>query len=240
MSLIEMALAFVTTHPAVTARDHRAAHDGAAREPAAGARAEAERRRARPHRRDRAAGDEREPERHRLGPALARRPCGTPALASGDACTCASSRASSRPGASTWATTSARSPSTSPARSAARRSSASSTCTRSPSPTSPRELRERLYDTTAILLAAGLDPARCILFRQSDVRRAHRADLAALQRHRARAPAAHAPVPRQVDRPARARLGGAAAVSGAAGRRRARLPRRRGAGRARTSASTSS
>ncbi len=34
----------------------------------------------------------------------------------------------------------------------------------------PGELRERLYDTTAILLAAGLDPARCILFRQSDVR----------------------------------------------------------------------
>jgi tryptophanyl-tRNA synthetase len=33
----------------------------------------------------------------------------------------------------------------------------------------PRELRERLYDTTAILLAAGLDPARCVLFRQSDV-----------------------------------------------------------------------
>ncbi|MBK5220192.1 MAG: tryptophan--tRNA ligase [Thermoleophilia bacterium] len=34
----------------------------------------------------------------------------------------------------------------------------------------PQELRERVYDTTAILLAAGLDPARCILFRQSDVR----------------------------------------------------------------------
>ena len=33
----------------------------------------------------------------------------------------------------------------------------------------PSELRERLYDTTALLLAAGLDPARCILFRQSDV-----------------------------------------------------------------------
>jgi tryptophanyl-tRNA synthetase len=33
----------------------------------------------------------------------------------------------------------------------------------------PTELRERLYDTTAILLAAGLDPQRCILFRQSDV-----------------------------------------------------------------------
>jgi tryptophanyl-tRNA synthetase len=32
------------------------------------------------------------------------------------------------------------------------------------------ELRERLYDTTAILIAAGLDPDRCILFRQSDVR----------------------------------------------------------------------
>jgi tryptophanyl-tRNA synthetase len=34
----------------------------------------------------------------------------------------------------------------------------------------PLELRERVYDTTAILLAAGLDPARCVLFRQSDVR----------------------------------------------------------------------
>jgi tryptophanyl-tRNA synthetase len=33
----------------------------------------------------------------------------------------------------------------------------------------PLELRERVYDTTAILLAAGLDPKRCILFRQSDV-----------------------------------------------------------------------
>jgi tryptophanyl-tRNA synthetase len=34
----------------------------------------------------------------------------------------------------------------------------------------PAELRERLHDTTAILMAAGLDPDRCILFRQSDVR----------------------------------------------------------------------
>src|SRR6478752_5251500 len=33
----------------------------------------------------------------------------------------------------------------------------------------PSELRERVYDTAAILLAAGLDPERCILFRQSDV-----------------------------------------------------------------------
>jgi tryptophanyl-tRNA synthetase len=32
------------------------------------------------------------------------------------------------------------------------------------------DLRARLYDTTAVLLAAGLDPERCILFRQSDVR----------------------------------------------------------------------
>src|SRR5207244_5357667 len=34
----------------------------------------------------------------------------------------------------------------------------------------PAELRERVYDTTAILMAAGLDPERCILFRQSDVK----------------------------------------------------------------------
>ncbi|MEX2107471.1 MAG: tryptophan--tRNA ligase [Solirubrobacterales bacterium] len=34
----------------------------------------------------------------------------------------------------------------------------------------PTELRERLFDTAAILLAAGLDPERCIFFRQSDVR----------------------------------------------------------------------
>jgi tryptophanyl-tRNA synthetase len=33
----------------------------------------------------------------------------------------------------------------------------------------PDELRERVHDTAAILLAAGLDPARCILFRQGDV-----------------------------------------------------------------------
>jgi tryptophanyl-tRNA synthetase len=34
----------------------------------------------------------------------------------------------------------------------------------------PSELRERVLDTTAMLLAAGLDPSRCILFRQGDVR----------------------------------------------------------------------
>ena len=36
-------------------------------------------------------------------------------------------------------------------------------------PQDPAELRERLYDTTAILIAAGLEPERCILFRQSDL-----------------------------------------------------------------------
>jgi tryptophanyl-tRNA synthetase len=36
-------------------------------------------------------------------------------------------------------------------------------------PYDPRLLRQYLYDTTAILIAAGLDPERCILFRQSDV-----------------------------------------------------------------------
>lgn len=34
----------------------------------------------------------------------------------------------------------------------------------------PAELRARVLDTTALLLASGLDPERCILFRQSDVR----------------------------------------------------------------------
>jgi len=33
----------------------------------------------------------------------------------------------------------------------------------------PAELRRSLYDLSALLLASGLDPARCMLFRQSDV-----------------------------------------------------------------------
>jgi tryptophanyl-tRNA synthetase len=33
----------------------------------------------------------------------------------------------------------------------------------------PGELRARLYDLAALLMAAGLDPERCVLFRQSDV-----------------------------------------------------------------------
>jgi tryptophanyl-tRNA synthetase len=36
-------------------------------------------------------------------------------------------------------------------------------------PFDPAELRRSTYDTAAILLAAGLDPERCIFFRQSDV-----------------------------------------------------------------------
>jgi tryptophanyl-tRNA synthetase len=36
-------------------------------------------------------------------------------------------------------------------------------------PYDPGELRERVYDTTAVLMAAGLDPDRCVLFRQGDV-----------------------------------------------------------------------
>jgi tryptophanyl-tRNA synthetase len=36
-------------------------------------------------------------------------------------------------------------------------------------PYEPAELRDRVRDTTAILIAAGLDPERCILFRQGDV-----------------------------------------------------------------------
>jgi tryptophanyl-tRNA synthetase len=36
-------------------------------------------------------------------------------------------------------------------------------------PFDPAELRERVHDTVAVLLASGLDPARCTLFRQSDV-----------------------------------------------------------------------
>src|SRR5262249_47633985 len=36
-------------------------------------------------------------------------------------------------------------------------------------PFDPAELRSTTYDTAAILLAAGLDPERCIFFRQGDV-----------------------------------------------------------------------
>ncbi len=97
----------------------------------------------------------------------------------------------------------------------------------------PAELRERLYDTTAILLAAGLDPRALHPLPPVRRPRAHRADLAALRGHRPRRPQPHAPVQGQVGETARAGLGGALLLPGADGRRRARLPRHRGAGRRR-------
>ena len=94
----------------------------------------------------------------------------------------------------------------------------------------PTVLRERVYDTTAVLMAAGLDPARCILFRQGDVEEHTELCWLLTSRHRDRRAQPHAPVPRQVRRAAAAGLRRAAALPGAAGRRRARLPRPRGAG----------
>ena len=78
VSMIELAIAFVVNHPARHLRDHRAAHDGAAREPAARRRRRARRGDPRPHRRDRPPRREPQPGRHQLRragpqPALRRR-----------------------------------------------------------------------------------------------------------------------------------------------------------------------
>ena len=62
----------------------------------------------------------------------------------------------------------------------------------------PAELRERLYDTTAILLAAGLDPGALHLLPPVRRARAQRADLAALRGHLPRRPQPHDPVQGQV------------------------------------------
>ena len=101
----------------------------------------------------------------------------------------------------------------------------------------PAELRERVHDTAAILLAAGLDPERCILFRQADVREHTELGLAARRGHRLGRPQPHAPVEGQARAargpPGRVRLRRPLQLPGAAGRRRARLPRQRGAGRRR-------
>ena len=70
----------------------------------------------------------------------------------------------------------------------------------------PAELRERLYDTTAILLAAGLDPERCILFRQSDVREHTELTWLLSGGNRARRPQPDAPVQGEVGEAARAGL----------------------------------
>ena len=93
---------------------------------------------------------------------------------------------------------------------------------------------------TAMLLAAGLDPDRSILFRQIRRARAHRADLAALRGHPPRRSQPHDPVQGEVGAPARAGLGGALHLPGADGRRRARLPGRPRSRSATTSASMSS
>ena len=60
--------------------------------------------------------------------------------------------------------------------------------------------------------------------------RAHRADVAAVERDLGRSAQPHAPVPRQGRRRARPRVRRAALLPGPDGRRRARLPRPRGAG----------
>ena len=61
----------------------------------------------------------------------------------------------------------------------------------------PEELRRRTRETAALLVAAGLDPERCILFRQGDVQEHTELMLAAVERHVGRAAQPHAPVPRQ-------------------------------------------
>ena len=100
-------------------------------------------------------------------------------------------------------------------------------------PYDPAELRERVYDTAAILLAAGLDPERCIFFRQSDV--PEHTELTWLLS----AVTSHGDLNRmtqfkeKVGKAPRTGLGGALLLPGADGRRRARLPRDRGPGRRR-------
>ena len=97
----------------------------------------------------------------------------------------------------------------------------------------PAELRERVYDTTAILVAAGLDPGALHPLPPVRRPRAHRAHLAALGGHRPRRPQPDDPVQGEVGEAARAGLGRALPLSGPAGGRRARLQGRRGAGRRR-------
>ena len=96
----------------------------------------------------------------------------------------------------------------------------------------PAELRERVHDTTAILLAAGLDSERCVLFRQGDVR--EHTELCWLlggvtawgDLNRMTPVEGQARADRAAD--GRLRLRGPLQLSGPAGGRRARLPRDRG------------
>ena len=107
-------------------------------------------------------------------------------------------------------------------------------------PYDPPSCATGLYDLLALLLAAGLDPERSVLFRQGDVH--EHTELTWLlssvtavgelnRMHQFRDKSARA---------ARAGLRRAALLPGAAGRRRAGLPRRTRCRSARTSASTSS
>ena len=62
----------------------------------------------------------------------------------------------------------------------------------------PVDLRERTYDLGALLIAAGLDPERCVLFRQSDVKEHTELSWLLGARDPARRAQPDAPVPRQV------------------------------------------
>ena len=144
---------------------------------------------------------------------------------------CASSPASSPPDASTWATTSARSRQYVAGQERGEALFCIVDLHAITVPYEPAELREQPVRPDRAAARRRPRPRALHPLPPERRARAHRAVLAALQRHRARAPAAHAPVPRQVAGAARAGLGGPAPLPGAAGRRRARLPRARGARR---------
>ncbi len=145
-----------------------------------------------------------------------------------------SSPASSRPAASTSATSSARSASTSRGRTAAtRRSSASSTCTRSRSPTTRPTCASASSTPPRSCSPPGSTRSAASSSASPTCAPAHRADLAPLGGHLARRPRSDDPVQGKDGERARAGLGGALLLPGADGRRRARLPGDRGAGRRR-------
>ena len=79
----------------------------------------------------------------------------------------------------------------------------------------PAALRESVYDTAATLLAAGLDPDRCIFFRQSDVREHTELCWLLSSVTVVRRAQPDDPVQGQVRQPARARLGGPVHLPGA-------------------------
>ena len=147
---------------------------------------------------------------------------------------CASSAASSPPAASTSATTSGRSAATWRARSAR---DPAIYCIVDLHATSvaydPGALPGYVLDTTAMLIAAGLDPRALHPVPPVRRARAHRAHLAALLGHRLRRPPAHAPVQGEVGARAGAGAHQPVPLPGAPGGRHPALPDRRGAGRRR-------